>query len=134
MKKADYKKEELFIEHYVDSGNAKASAIASGYAEKSAKSMGYYLRKKLASQIEDKQKEVLSNMNIKSLSVLERLLNADSENVRLNACKLVLECNGYSRDSNVNVKVNDMRDRSDDDLLSELKTLISPEQLAKLNS
>ena len=73
-------------------------------------------------------------MNIKSLSVLERLLNADSENVRLNACKLVLECNGYSRDSNVNVKVNDMRDRSDDDLLSELKTLISPEQLAKLNS
>jgi len=134
MKKADYTKEELFIEHYVDSGNAKASAIASGYAEKSAKSMGYYLRKKLASQIEDKQKEVLSNMNIKSLSVLERLLNADSENVRLNACKLVLECNGYSRDSNVNVKVNDMRDRSDDDLLSELKTLISPEQLAKLNS
>ena len=134
MKKADYKKEELFIEHYVDSGNAKASAIASGYAEKSAKSMGYYLRKKLASQIEDKQKEVLSNMNIKSLSVLERLLNADSENVRLNACKLVLECNGYSRDSNVNVKVNDMRDRSDDDLLSELKTLISPEQLTKLNS
>ena len=134
MKKADYKKEELFIEHYVDSGNAKASAIASGYAEKSAKSMGYYLRKKLAAQIEDKQKEVLSNMNIKSLSVLERLLNADSENVRLNACKLVLECNGYSRDSNVNVKVNDMRDRSDDDLLSELKTLISPEQLAKLNS
>jgi len=134
MKKADYTKEELFIEHYVDSGNAKASVIASGYAEKSAKSMGYYLRKKLASQIEDKQKEVLSNMNIKSLSVLERLLNADSENVRLNACKLVLECNGYSRDSNVNVKVNDMRDRSDDDLLSELKTLISPEQLAKLNS
>ena len=89
MKKADLQKEELFIEHYVDTGNAKASAIASGYTEKSAKSMGFYLKRKLASQIEDKQKEVLLNMNNKSLSVLERLLNADSENVRLNACKLV---------------------------------------------
>tara|TARA_R100001443_G_C3336820_1_gene173613 strand:- start:783 stop:1187 length:405 start_codon:yes stop_codon:yes gene_type:complete len=134
MKKADYKKEELFVEHYVNTGNAKESALASGYAEKSAKSMGYYLKKKLAIQIEEKQKDVLLNLNNKSLSVLERLLNADSENVRLNACKLVLECNGFSRDSNVNVKVNDMRERSDDDLLSELKTLLSTEQLVKLNS
>ena len=134
MKKADYKKEELFVEHYVNTGNAKESALASGYAEKSAKSMGYYLKKKLAIQIEEKQKDVLLNLNNKSLSVLERLLNADSENVRLNACKLVLECNGFSRDSNVNVKVNDMRERSDDDLLSELKTLLSTEQLVKLYS
>ena len=134
MKKADYKKEELFVEHYVNTGNAKESALASGYAEKSAKSMGYYLKKKLGIQIEEKQKDVLLNLNNKSLSVLERLLNADSENVRLNACKLVLECNGFSRDSNVNVKVNDMRERSDDDLLSELKTLLSTEQLVKLNS
>tara|TARA_R110002020_G_scaffold292740_1_gene508124 strand:+ start:1826 stop:2230 length:405 start_codon:yes stop_codon:yes gene_type:complete len=134
MKKADLQKEELFIEHYVDTGNAKASAIASGYTEKSAKSMGFYLKRKLASQIEEKQKDVLSNMNIKSLSVLERLLNADSENVRLNACKLVLECNGFSKDSNVNLNVNDMRNSTDEELLDELKTILSAEQLVKLNS
>ena len=134
MKKADLQKEELFIEHYVDTGNAKASAIASGYTEKSAKSMGFYLKRKLASQIEDKQKEVLLNMNNKSLSVLERLLNADSENVRLNACKLVLECNGFSKDSNVNLNVNDMRNSTDEELLDELKTILSAEQLVKLNS
>ena len=134
MKKADLQKEELFIEHYVDTGNAKASAIASGYTEKSAKSMGFYLKRKLASQIEEKQKDVLSNMDIKSLSVLERLLNADSENVRLNACKLVLECNGFSKDSNVNLNVNDMRNSTDEELLDELKTILSAEQLVKLNS
>ena len=134
MKKADLQKEELFIEHYVDTGNAKASAIASGYTEKSAKSMGFYLKRKLASQIEEKQKDVLLNMNNKSLSVLERLLNADSENVRLNACKLVLECNGFSKDSNVNLNVNDMRNSTDEELLDELKTILSAEQLVKLNS
>ena len=125
MKKADLQKEELFIENYVNTGNAKESALASGYAEKSAKSMGYYLKKKLALQIEEKQKEVLLNMNNKSLSVLERLLNADSENVRLNACKLVLECNGFTKDSNVNVNLKSELDRkTDDELKEELRKLL----------
>ena len=44
MKKVNEQKESLFIENYVNTGKAKESAMASGYNEKSASSMGYYLK------------------------------------------------------------------------------------------
>ena len=125
MKKISLEKQEIFVEQFVNTGNATQSAIAIGYKDSSAKQMGRYLKKKLALEIEQQQKEILLNMNNKSLNVLESLLQAESESVRLNACKLVLECNGYSKSTDINVKMNDPdSSKSDEELIAEFKSLI----------
>ena len=126
MKKIDREKENQFVEYFVESGNATQSAIKIGYPKKNAKSMGYYLRKKLALEIDEFQKEFIRGLSSKSIGVLESLLNAESENVRLNACKLVLDCNGYTNDTNVNVKVNhsDLDSKTDEELIAEFDSLI----------
>ena len=133
MKKADLQKEEKFVEHYTNTGNAKESALASGYNSKSACSMGHYLKKKFALEIEEKQKEKLQGMSGKSLGVLDRLLNADSDNVKLNACKLILECNGFTKDSNVNVNVRSEYSEKTDDELIEMLLSLKPELKEKFN-
>ena len=133
MKKADLEKEEKFVEHYTNTGNAKESALASGYNSKSACSMGHYLKKKFALEIEEKQKEKLQGMSGKSLGVLDRLLNADSDNVKLNACKLILECNGFTKDSNLNVNVKSEYSTKTDDELIEMLLSLKPELKEKFN-
>ncbi|MBC8297331.1 MAG: terminase small subunit [Pelagibacterales bacterium] len=133
MKKADLEKEEKFVEHYINTGNAKESALASGYNSKSACSMGHYLKKKFALEIEERQKEKLQGMSGKSLGVLDRLLNADSDNVKLNACKLILECNGFTKDSNVNVNVRSEYSTKTDDELIEMLLSLKPELKEKFN-
>ena len=133
MKKADLQKEEKFVEHYTNTGNAKESALASGYNSKSACSMGHYLKKKFANEIEEKQKEKLQGMSGKSLGVLDRLLNADSDNVKLNACKLILECNGFTKDSNLNVNVKSEYSTKTDDELIEMLLSLKPELKEKFN-
>ena len=103
MKKIDREKENQFVEYFVESGNATQSAIKIGYP-----------------------KEYIRGRSSKSIGVLESLLNAESENVRLNACKLVLDCNGYTNDTNVNVKVNhsDLDSKTDEELIAEFDSLI----------
>ena len=125
MKKISLEKQEIFVEQFVNTGNATQSAIAIGYKDSSAKQMGRYLKKKLALEIEQQQREILLNMNNKSLSVLDTLLSADSESVRLNACKLVLECNGYSKNTDINVKMdNKDSEKTDEELIAEFESLI----------
>jgi hypothetical protein len=133
MRIADKEKEEKFVEHYTNTGNAKESALASGYNSKSACSMGHYLKKKFALEIEEKQKEKLQGMSGKSLGVLDRLLNADSDNVKLNACKLILECNGFTKDSNLNVNVKSEYSTKTDDELIEMLLSLKPELKEKFN-
>ena len=79
-----------------------------------------------ALEIDEFQKEFIRGLSSKSIGVLESLLNAESENVRLNACKLVLDCNGYTNDTNVNVKVNhsDLDSKTDEELIAEFDSLI----------
>ena len=125
MRKVSAEKQDIFVEQFVNTGNATQSAIAIGYKDSSAKQMGRYLKKKLALEIEQQQREILLNMNNKSLSVLETLLSADSESVRLNACKLVLECNGYSKNTDINVKMdNKDSEKTDEELIAEFESLI----------
>ena len=70
---------------------------------------------------EEKQKEKLQGMSGKCLGVLDRLLKADSDNVKHNACKLILECNGFTKDTNLNVKFNDKDyQRTDEELINEV--------------
>ena len=134
MKKISLEKQEIFVEQFVNTGNATQSAIAIGYKDSSAKQMGRYLKKKFASEIEQQQKEILLNMNNKSLCVLESLLQAESESVRLSACKLVLECNGYSKNTEVNVKFKDSHaDKTDEELLNELEDLYQKMGISRNN-
>ena len=126
MKQADKQKEEQFIEHYVNTGNARESALNSGYNEKSATSMGHYLKKKFANEIEEKQKAKLQGMTGKSLAVLDRLLNADSDNVKLNACKLILDANGLTATNmNLNIDKKESDKKSDEELIEELNQLMA---------
>ena len=81
----------------------------------------------------EKQKEKLQGMSGKSLGVLDRLLNADSDNVKLNACKLILECNGFTKDSNLNVNVKSEYSTKTDDELIEMLLSLKPELKEKFN-
>ena len=46
---------DAFIKYFAESGNAKQSAIRSGYSEKTAEQQGAYLKKRYASEIFEKQ-------------------------------------------------------------------------------
>ena len=125
MKKADERKESLFIEHYVNSGKAKESAIASGYNEKSASSMGYYLKQKYTHEIRDKLTEKMNSLTSKGINVLLELLDCEQPAVRLKSAQFILQANGYA-DQNINMNINKdkHRDKTDEELKEELKKLI----------
>ena len=109
MKKIDREKENQFVEYFVESGNATQSAIKIGYPKKNAKSMGYYLRKKLALEIDEFQKEFIRGLSSKSI--------------------------GYTNDTNVNVKVNhsDLDSKTDEELIAEFDSLIGRRPKVKQN-
>jgi len=124
MKKADNEKELMFIDNFVSSGNAKQSCINAGYNPKTASSMGHYLKNKFLPDIQQKQLEKLSSMTGKALGTLEGLMNAEQDSVKLNACKLVLDCNGFVGNTNLNVKFDKNADKTDEQLKQELKDLL----------
>ena len=125
MKKVNEQKESLFIENYVNTGKAKESAMASGYNEKSASSMGYYLKQKFANEIRDRLTEKMNSISCKSINVLLELLDCDQPAVRLKSAQFVLEANGYA-DKHINMNINKTKteDRTDEQLKEELKKLI----------
>lgn len=131
MKKADTQKEEKFIEHYALTGNAKESAIKSGYKESSATSMGYYLKQKLAIPIQQKQTERINSISGIAISTLEQLLNSEQDSVKLNTAKLILELGGYNK-QNINLNIESKEQKSDEELVKELNTLIQDMNI-KLN-
>ena len=44
-------------------------------------------------------------MTGKAFGTLERLMNAEQDSVKLNACKLVLDCNGFVGNTNLNIEL-----------------------------
>jgi phage terminase small subunit len=128
MKKADTQKEEKFIEHYAMTGNAKESAIKSGYKESSATSMGYYLKQKLAIPIQQKQTERINSISGIAISTLEQLLNSEQDSVKLNTAKLILELGGYNK-QNINLNIESKEQKSDEELIAELHELMKDMKL-----
>ena len=63
-------------------------------------------------------------MTGKALGTLEGLMNAEQDSVKLNACKLVLDCNGFVGNTNLNVKFDKHADKTDEQLKQELKDLL----------
>ena len=124
-KKPDFEKEEKFIEHYTtgDSvGNATLSAKKAGW-NKSPTQMGAYLKKKLHKEIRMKNEENISGTAGKAINVLQSLLSSEQDSIRLNTSKLVLELANYNNQT-ININVDNLTEKSDNELLTELSILM----------
>ena len=127
-KKPDIKKETKFINYFCEGdtqGNATQSCIKAGYnKDKKPAQMGAYLRKKLASDIRKKNEEMIANTSSRAISVLNNLLESEQDSVKLNTAKLLLELGNF-HSQNINLNIDDMKSKSDEELIMELKTLLA---------
>tara|TARA_R110002096_G_scaffold129586_1_gene278373 strand:+ start:580 stop:1074 length:495 start_codon:yes stop_codon:yes gene_type:complete len=125
-KKADREKEKKFVEYFCEgetANNSTQSAIRAGWdKDKSPRQMGHYLRKKLVSEIREKNEERISSTSGMAISVLQDLLKSEQDAVRLNTAKLILELGSFSSQT-INLNI-DKHQKSDDELILELNSLM----------
>ena len=116
--------QKAFVQHYSQSGNAKQSAIKSGYSEKSAEQQGYELKNKLALEIEDDTRKLMVSAVPMAVDKLKALAEDErvSPSVRLGAINSILDRTGYQTTH----KVEDVTGKkSDEELKTELNHLLS---------
>tara|TARA_R100001460_G_scaffold48747_2_gene86896 strand:- start:17146 stop:17607 length:462 start_codon:yes stop_codon:yes gene_type:complete len=127
-KKPDLEKETKFINYFCEGttqGNATQSAIKAGYnKETNPAQMGAYLRKKLSTEIRKKNEEMVSSTSSRAITVLNDLLGSEQDSVRLNTAKLLLEINNF-HSQNINLNIDDVKEKTDEELVYELKTLLA---------
>ena len=125
-KRADTEKETKFINYFCEGetqGNATQSAIKAGYNKDTKPAqMGAYLRKKLSIDIRKKNEEMIANTSSRAISVLNNLLESEQDSVKLNTAKLLLELGNF-HSQNININVDDVKEKSDEELMLELKKL-----------
>jgi phage terminase small subunit len=138
MKKADLKKEEIFVREYVATGNATESAKLSGYGNNSGQ-MGYYLKNKLKADIDKGLREVLDTLTPKSISVMQNMLESNSDSVKLATCKYILtDLNGYGKNEiNMNIDYAQQQENHEMDLklidrLAESFDYLTKEDITKI--
>ncbi len=123
-------KEIMFIENYALTGNATEAARVSGYNSNSGQ-MGYYLKKKLRPEIEEKQHDICRDLTPRSIHVLEQMLDSRSDSVKLATCKYILtDLNGFGKE-NINVHVSHAEtaaDRSTKELIKEAVSYLTEEE------
>ena len=100
MKSADKEKEIKFVELFATTGNATESAKKSGYKNNPSQ-MGYYLKSKLTGQINEYRADILFDLSGSAITKLQDLLNSESDTVRLNTCKHILDLSGYSAEQTI---------------------------------
>lgn len=127
MRVADEKKEKLFVE-YMTSGdtvsNATASAKKAGYT-KNPSQHGYWLKKKYDKEIRSINELKITSTSSLAINVLKDLLvNSEQDSVKLNTAKLLLELGNYSQ-QNINLSVDDVSSKTDEELVKELRTLMT---------
>jgi len=127
MRVADTKKEKLFVE-YMTGGNtvsnATASAKKAGYT-KNPSQHGYWLKKKYEKEIRAINENKITTTSSLAIDVLKDLLvNSEQDSVKLNTAKLLLELGNYSQ-QNINLSVDDVNSKTDEELVTELRTLIA---------
>ena len=125
-KKIDKEKEENFIKLFCESeisGNATKCAERLGYKANS-RQMGAYLKNKLSSEIRDYSEQRIANTSGLAINVLQDLLiNSEQDSVKMNVAKLILELGNYSQ-STINLNVDSTTNKTDEELVTELKALI----------
>jgi len=105
-------------------GNAKRAAIMAGYSAKTAEVNGPIMRKKLSVEIAEATRNALNHhaaMSVKNL--VELANNAESESVRLQANKDLLDRAGYKPTDKVEQTVT-YDDKTTDELKAELATIL----------
>ena len=118
MKKSDKEKEIKFVELFASTGNATESARKSGYKNNPSQ-MGYYLKSKLTGQINEYRANILFDLTGKAITRLQELLNSESDTVRLNTCKHILDLSGYSAEQTINLKTSSDSQREEIENLSD---------------
>ena len=122
--------QKLFIQHYSQTGNAKQSAIKSGYSKKTAEQQGYELKNKLAAQIEVATKKLMASCVPMAVDKLKALVEDEkiSPSVRLGAINSILDRTGYQ----TTTKIEDVTNRrTDEELRTELQHLLGNLMIAK---
>jgi len=125
MKRVLDERQEKFVTFYVATGNAKKSAEMAGYAH--AHQKGWDLKKRFAPEIEERTRNKIGDKVTTVIDMTYHLaMNADSEAVRLNACRDLLDRAGYkpAEKQVVDSVTTTVHELSTEELESELKKLL----------
>tara|TARA_R100001015_G_C4581084_1_gene137595 strand:+ start:390 stop:881 length:492 start_codon:yes stop_codon:yes gene_type:complete len=136
-RRSDIEKEQKFIDYFTDgstASNATASAKKAGYT-KNPSQHGYWLRKKYEKEIRSINETKITSTSSLAIDTLKYLMiNSEQDSVKMNTAKLLLELGNYSS-QNINIAVDDTKNKTDDELIAELNELINkvPGFKTKLN-
>ena len=101
-------KKKDFIEHFVENGNALEACRYAGYTNddhKKLRNLANTLKSQLKSEIEQLSRERLKHIAPKALHTMEHLLtSADTDAVRFQASKDLLDRAGFVKTDKVEVK------------------------------
>ena len=116
--------QEKFLDYYLLSGNATKAAEHAGYG--APKQRGYDQKRKLKTQIEEGQKAMLKeSVPIAMNNIINLAQNAESEAVRLNACKDLMDRAGYKPTEKTETEVTHVESKTTAELMAELESLTS---------
>ena len=86
--------------------------------------MGSYLKNKLQAEIRAFNEQRIASSSGMAINVLQDLLvHSEQDSVKMNVAKLILELGNYSS-QNINLNVDNIASKTDDELIQELHTLI----------
>ena len=120
--KTKTQQQEKFVEYYMLSGNAAKSAEFAGYG--SPKQRGYELKNKFKEELETRQKALISD-SIPGVigQIIELAKSAESEAVRLNASKDLMDRAGFKPIEKTETEITTTEAKSTEELKQELEDL-----------
>jgi phage terminase small subunit len=123
MNKTNTTQQEKFVEMFLLTGNAARAAEVAGYG--SPKQRGYELKNKFKELIEDRQKRMLQDSVPIAINQLINLVQeAESEAVRLNAVKDLLDRGGFKPVDKVEQQVTTVEQKTTEELREEYEQLM----------
>ena len=114
--------QEKWFEYYMLSGNAAKAAEFAGYG--SPKQRGYELKNRFKKEIEEKQKAMIVDAVPGVIAqIIEMAQGAESEAVRLNACKDLMDRAGFKPIDKTETEITTTEAKTTEQLEQELADL-----------
>ena len=114
--------QEKWFEYYMLSGNAAKAAEFAGYG--SPKQRGYELKNRFKKEIEEKQKAMIVDAVPGVIAqIIEMAQSAESEAVRLNACKDLMDRAGFKPIEKTETEITSTEAKTTEQLEQELADL-----------
>ena len=114
--------QEKWFEYYMLSGNAAKAAEFAGYG--SPKQRGYELKNRFKKEIEEKQKAMIQDAVPGVIAqIIEMAQGAESEAVRLNACKDLMDRAGFKPIEKTETEITSTEAKTTEQLEQELADL-----------